>query len=92
LRLSLRRRLSAGIWRGRLNDCRTTSRLRDGLRCRNGLSTLSGGDCHAPGHNCGGGDAEPRSRDEIAAGDYWTSALSTFSWFWTNGLGWLLTC
>jgi hypothetical protein len=83
LRLCLRRRLSGGIWRwrGRLNDCRTTTRLRDGLGRGNGLSALASGYCHSPGHDCGSGDAEPRARDEIAAGDYWTSALTTFSWF-----------
>jgi len=82
LRLSLRRRLSAGSlrWRGRLNDCGTTTRLHDRLGRRHGLSTRAGGNCHAPGHDCGGGDTETRARDEIAAGHYWTSALTTFSW------------
>jgi hypothetical protein len=94
LRLSLRRRLSGGIWRwrGRLNDCTTRARLRDGLGRRNGLSTLASGDCDASRHDCGGGDAKTRTRDEIAAGNYWTGAFTTFSWFWPNGLGWLLTC
>jgi hypothetical protein len=79
----LRRRLSGGIWRwrGRLNDCCSTTRLRDGLGRRNGLSALACGNCHAPGNDCGSGDTETRACDEIAAGDYWTSALTTFSWF-----------
>jgi hypothetical protein len=47
------------------------------------------GDCHATCNDCGGGDAEPSTRDEIATGDDWTSVL--FGLLAVDWSGWL-TC
>jgi len=47
------------------------------------------GHCHATCNDCGGGDAESGTRDEIAAGDDGSSVL--FGWLVTDWLG-RLTC
>jgi hypothetical protein len=54
------------------------------------LNTWPGGDRDATSNDCGGGDAEPSSRDEIAARDNRSSVL--FSWFRADWLGRLLAC
>jgi hypothetical protein len=54
------------------------------------LGTWPGGHCDATRNDCGGGDAEPSSRDEVAAGNYRPSML--FSWFGADWLGRLLAC
>src|SRR5262249_58919684 len=90
--LCLSRWLGGGLWRGcgRLHHGST----RVGLyhRLRDGLSVLAGGDRNTTCHNCGGGDAESRACNEIAAGYNWSSALAAFTGFYTRRLGWLLAC
>ena len=51
------------------------SRLDDGLRRGSCLDTWPRSDCDATCHDCGGGDAEPSTRYEIAAGDNRSCAL-----------------
>jgi hypothetical protein len=54
------------------------------------LGTWPGGHCDATCNDCSGGDAEPSSRDEVAAGDNRPSML--FSWFGADWLGRLFAC
>jgi hypothetical protein len=84
-------RLSRNTWRRRgRHNCSTGPGLNDGLRCRSCLDTWPGGYRDATCNDCGGGDAEPSSRDEIAAGDHRSSVL--FSWFGADWLGRLPAC
>jgi hypothetical protein len=54
------------------------------------LNTWPGGYRDATSNDCGGGDAEPSSRDEVAARDNRSSML--FSWFGADWLGRLFAC
>ena len=81
--------MGRNTWRRRGCHNRSTRPcLSDGLWCRNCLDTWPGGHCDATCNDCSGGDAEPSSRDEVAAGDNRSSML--FSWFGADLLGRLL--
>jgi len=87
--LSGRLRLGRNTWRGR-DYCSTGRHLGDRLSCWDCLYTLSSCDRDATRDDCGGGDAESGTGDEIAPGDNRSSML--FSWLGTDRLGRLVAC
>jgi hypothetical protein len=91
LRLGRGLRLGRNTWSWRRCDNRSTGPgLNDGLRSRSSLDAWPCGYRNATSNDCGGGDAEPSSRDEIAARDNRSGMF--FSWFCGDWLGRLLAC
>jgi hypothetical protein len=83
--------LGRNTWRrSRCNYSSTGACLNDLLWRGNCLNTWPGGYCDATCNDCGGGDAEPSSRDEIATRDNRSSMF--FSWFCADWLGRLFAC
>jgi hypothetical protein len=84
-------RLRRDARRGRgCDNCPTGRHLSDGLRCCDLLDSWSCCYRDATSHNGGSGDAEARTRDEIAASDHRASML--FSWLSADRLGRLVAC